>query len=80
MLWLFEKVKKHQKYLSEHLRCSRCGMYYKKTLATCNRCEGIPDSELRILLENRAKNRVGIGKMMLVGAVVIFVLLLVFNS
>ena len=67
---------KNRKTLS---KCERCRMLYKKNLTECPSCAGVSDIKLRSILRKRSDERIGIGKIMLYGMVVIVVIMLLFS-
>lgn len=59
------KIRRQQKF------CKRCGLLYKKIMDNCPHCHHIKDYKLKLLLKKRAKERISLGKGMVLGALVI---------
>ncbi len=72
MLYLLDKLVR-----AKHLKlCERCGLKYDYTASECPHCSHISDSELKHLLTKRAGVRLGLGKVMWVGALLLVIIML----
>lgn len=79
-LWLFERVRERARFLREHRRCRRCGLYYKKLLPACNFCSELSDTELQQAIGRRRAFRMTLGKGMMLAAVLILLVMVVLAS
>lgn len=73
LIKLIEEKIKHRATLKI---CSRCNLFYKKTLDTCPHCYALDDETLLREKARRSYFRLNLGKSMLLGAAIVFVLML----
>lgn len=59
--------------------CERCGLKFAESNNKCPHCSHISDRELSKLLAHRAGFRLGLGKVMWLGAVLLFVVMILVN-
>lgn len=78
-MWLFHTLEEKIQRRKFQKVCVRCGILYLKTCEECPHCSEIKDYNLKLLLKERAKFRVGLGKFMLFGAAVIMAFLLLIS-
>ena len=76
MLWLYERIKEQTKNLRGLICCIRCKTYYRKELEKCPACSGLTDQVLAETLKERKGFRVSLGKMMIIGAVLFFIVVI----
>lgn len=78
--WLFHRLGEKIAQ-GRHLRkCRRCRIMYEKSLPACPHCSDVDDARLGLLLAERKKQRLSLGRGMLVAAAVIIILIFVLNS
>jgi len=80
MLWQIHNLTKRIKAEKTLRICERCNILYKKTFPNCPNCSGLDDVEIKKLLQQRAAVRINIGKIMLYGAMAIFIIMLAING
>jgi len=79
MWWLQHRAGQIADRRSKMTPCKRCGLLYDKHLEACPKCTNIKEAELKLLLNKRAHSRISIGKGMFYGAIIIFVLMVIFT-
>lgn len=80
MWWHVHRLGKILEKRKNQIVCERCGLLFDKSLDECDRCANINDDELQKLLAHRAKARIGMGRKMFAGAVIVFFLMLLING
>jgi len=79
MWWLIQKLEEDLRKRRSLTMCKICGLLYNKVLKECSHCSGIDEVKLVDLLKKRAKFRIGLGKGMIVGALVVISILMIIN-
>ena len=77
MLWFVEFLEKETKRLRGLICCVRCKSYYRKELEVCPVCSETTDEDLRDALQERKAFRDSLGKIMIIGAVLFFIVVMV---
>ena len=76
MLYLLDKIAR-----TKSLKlCQRCGLKFAQSDDKCPHCSHISDSELKRLLAKRAGVRLGLGKLMWMGALLLVIFILLVNA
>ena len=75
-MWNFNRLSEKLKNRQDQIICRRCGLFHKKTLIACPNCGGLTDDEVKELVTRRAAFRLGLGRWMMIGAAIIFILML----
>lgn len=76
MLYLLDKLAR-----SKPLKlCQRCGLKFAQSDDKCPHCSHISDHELEHLLAKRAGVRLGLGKMMWIGALLLVIFVVLVNA
>lgn len=78
MIWMIDDLEKKIKHRLTLRKCKRCLLLYKKSLENCSHCTDINDTELALLMRERARFRISLGNKMLYGAVIIVLLMFIF--
>ena len=60
------------------MKCSRCEDWYVKLLDSCPHCAELSDTELSRIKEERAEGATKIGRLFLIIAIVVFLLMITF--
>lgn len=76
LLWLLKRSEDNARFHQNHLRCNRCGLYYKKQFADCSHCSGLSDADLGKAIKQRKKFRLSLGRGMMIGAMVFVVVMI----
>lgn len=79
-MWQFHRISERLEQRKHQVVCHRCGLLYQKILDACPHCAGLTDDEVKQLVTQRARFRLGLGKVMMVGAIMIVVLLIIINT
>jgi hypothetical protein len=72
---LAEKIEK----LKNSQKCKSCKLLYSKFVNECPHCHGIPGYKVKHAVSKRRQFRRDLGKLMIVGAVILILLLLLIN-
>lgn len=78
--WIIKRVEEENKRLLGSICCVRCKTYYRKELEACPACSGLTDETLTEALKERKGFRVSLGKMMMIGAVLFFIIVMVLGK
>ncbi len=76
LLWLLKQTRDNIRFHKTHVRCERCGLYYKKKFTDCSHCSGISDEDLAKAINQRKKFRLSLGRGMIIGAMVFVVVMI----
>lgn len=80
MFWQIHRLGKKISHTKSLNFCDRCGLYYEPVLPDeCPRCTGLSDDEVERIIQKRSKTGLTIGRLMLIGSLVVVVLLLLVN-
>ncbi len=80
MWWAFYRLESKSRERANLTSCERCKLLYNKNLDACPHCSGLGDHHVARLVKQRARFRLGLGKAMLFGAIMIIVFLLLATS
>ena len=78
--WLSDRLAARANFHREHHKCNRCGLYFRRELAACDICSGLSDEQLQRAVKQRKAFRLGLGKGMMLGAVLILLIMLLLSS
>lgn len=80
MWWMSNRLERKSRERANLTTCERCKLFYNKNLDTCPHCSGLSDHHVARLVKQRARFRLGLGKAMLLAAIMIIVFLLLVTS
>lgn len=75
--WLGHRLNRRREHRKTLKRCDRCQSLYDLHLEECPYCSGLSNLALQRQLEKRASFRLGLGKVMLLAALIIVIIMIV---
>lgn len=74
-MWQLHNIEAKLKHRRTLQTCARCGFYYPKIESTCHHCSEMTDEEVLRKLAQKKHFRVGLGKGMFIGALLILLIM-----
>jgi len=78
--WSIERARELAERRKKQKKCDRCNLFYFKTLDKCPHCSELPDYKVKLLIKQRKKERINLGKYMFIGMFVIVLALYIINT